>query len=73
VLRLWDGISVYATEQQSRAKARQFPLLGRYLARLEIPAGLAVWIERTTRSEGHHTLWASGAALRSCVVGVVPA
>jgi hypothetical protein len=73
VLRLWDGISVYATEQQSRAKARQFPLLGRYLARLEIPAGLAVRIERTTRSEGHHTLWASGAVLRSCVVGVVPA
>jgi len=72
VLRLWDGISVYATEQQAREKAHQFPQLGRYLARLEIPAGLAVRIERTTRSEGHHTLWAPGVVLRSCVVGVVP-
>lgn len=72
VLRLWDGISVYETEQHAREKAQQFPQLGRFLARLEIPVGLAVRIERTTRSEGHHTLWAPATVLHSCIVGVVP-
>jgi hypothetical protein len=72
VLRLWDGISVYETEQQARVKALQFPQLGGYVARLAIPPGLRVRAERTTSSEGHHTLWASAAILHSCVVDVVP-
>lgn len=72
VLRLWSGISVYETEQQAREKAIEFSRLGSYLARLAIPANSSMRIERTTRSEGHHTIWAPAEALLRCVVGIVP-
>ena len=71
VLRLWDGISVFVTEQQAREKALQFPQLGGYLARLALPLGHAIRIERTTRSEGHYTLWTAATVLLSSVVDVV--
>jgi hypothetical protein len=71
--RLWDGISVYATEAQARNKATQFPYLGAYLARLDVPDGAAVRIERTIRnSRGHHTLWGNPADLLRCVVVILP-
>jgi hypothetical protein len=72
VLRLWDGISVYESEAQAREKARQFPDLGTHLARLEIPMSIGARIERTTRSEGHHTIWAPAAMLHACIVSIVP-
>jgi hypothetical protein len=71
--RLWDGLSVYATEAQARAKARQLPALGGYVARLELPPGAPVRVERTVpRSRGHHTVWGAPAVLLRCVVVVVP-
>lgn len=71
--RLWDGISVYATEAQARNKARQFPYLGQYIARLEIPTQAPVRIERTImNSRGHHTLWGHPAELLRHVVTVLP-
>ena len=71
--RLWDGISVYATEGQARNKARQFPYLGRYLARLEIPERARVRVERTIRNgRGHHTLWGDPADLLGWVAAVFP-
>jgi hypothetical protein len=70
--RLWDGLSVYATEAQARNKARQFPYLGRYVARLDIPQGTPIRIERTIpHSRGHHTLWGEPALLLRAVVAVV--
>jgi hypothetical protein len=69
--RLHDGISVYATETQARNKARAFADFGAYLARLAIPAGAPIRIERTLSSRGHHTLWGDAEAIRRCVVDVL--
>ena len=57
--RLWEvGISVYATEQQARKKARSwepdYPL-GMFLARLEISDGVPITVEKTLGA-GHYTL-----------------
>jgi len=54
--RLWHGISVYATEAQARRKGRTSPMLGRYIARIELPDDGPIVSERTTASSGHHTL-----------------
>ena len=71
--RLWDGISVYATEQQARRKVQDYPFLGSFIAQLEIPDQASVRIERTLRrSRGHHTLWGDPAYLLRCVVSVIP-
>ena len=70
---LWDGISVYATAQQARNKAQDYPFLGQFIARLDIPDQAPVRIERTLRrSRGHHTLWGDPAYLLRCVVAVIP-
>ena len=70
---LWDGISVYATAQQARNKAQDYPFLGQFIARLDIPDQASVRSERTLRrSRGHHTLWGDPAYLLRCVVAVIP-
>ena len=56
-VRLWSGVSRFETEAQAREMARRFPSLGRYLARLEIPAGAPLAIERTSDTPGHRTAW----------------
>lgn len=71
-LRLWTGLSVYVTRNQARNKARTYPWLGGFIARLEIPeAGTARW-ERTTTSRGHYTLWGAPPDVLKCVVSVEP-
>ena len=70
--RLWRGLSVFATEAQARSKARQFPALGRYIARLEVSETAPLVWERTLRnSRGHHTLWGEPRALLGLVTAVV--
>ena len=49
--RLWQGISVYATEAQARRKGRASPRLGRYIARslagvITTPEGSEKAVER---------------------------
>lgn len=70
--RLWDGLSVYATEAQARRKARQIPLIGQFIAELQIANEAPVRVERTTTSAGHHTIWGDAAYLLGCVVRVLP-
>src|SRR5205823_8387577 len=36
-LRLWDGLSVYRTQEQAETRARMTPHLGQYIAELAIP------------------------------------
>jgi hypothetical protein len=72
-LRLFDGISVYATEQQARNKATAFPRLGRFIAAVEVEDGAPVHVERTLpKSRGHYTLWGAPEEIRRRVVSVVP-
>jgi hypothetical protein len=69
--RLWDGLSVNATEAQARRRARQYPVLGAYIAVLEIPVASSVRVERTTGVPGHHTMWGEPEELLRFVVRVV--
>jgi hypothetical protein len=70
-MRLLAGISVYRTEAQARRKARQYPILGAFLAEIAVSPEQPVAIERTTPSPGHHTIWAPAEELLHCVVRVV--
>ena len=72
---LWEtGISVYATEQQARKKAKSwepdYPL-GMYLARLEISDDAQITIEKTLGA-GHYTLQGEPELLMACVTEVTP-
>jgi hypothetical protein len=71
--RLHDGISVFATEAQARNKARDFPFLGGFIARLDVPDDAPLRVERTLRSRGHHTVWGEPIDVLRCVTAVTPA
>ena len=72
-LRLRSGLSVFNTEAQARRKALDLPILGVYIASLEIPDGTEVRFEHTLRSSpGHHTLWGDPVELLAYVAAVVP-
>ena len=68
LLRLWDGLSMYATEAQARRKARGVPALGAFIATVDIPEDGSVRYERTLKSSGHHTVWGDAARLLERVV-----
>jgi hypothetical protein len=71
--RLAAGLSVYATEQAARARARlpsRFPL-GDYIARIEIDDQV-IECEQTGRDPSHYTIWAPPQELLTSVVEVVP-
>lgn len=70
-LRLWSGISMYATRAQARRTAMTYPFLGGFLAELQIPDDAGVRWERT-RGRGHHTIWGDGHVLLNYVVRVTP-
>lgn len=63
MLRLWSGISVWATEAQARRNAARYPNVGRFIAAIRIEADMPIRIERTLRRPGHHTLWGEPADL----------
>ena len=71
-LRLHSGISVSATEQQARTRARDMPWLGSYIAQLVIPETGPIRFARTLRVRGHHTLWGAPDSILACVVAVQP-
>jgi hypothetical protein len=70
--RLAEGVSVMATLQQARKRARQVPSLRgkRFIAEVHIPDGSAIAFERTTRTPGHFTLWGDPDEMLGCVVFV---
>lgn len=72
VLRLWDGLSVYRTAEQARARAQQTPRLGRYIAKLVFPEDDRITIELDNGRQGHCTVWGSPWLLRSFVASVEP-
>lgn len=70
VLRLWDGLSAYATAAQALRKARGAPYLGQYIAEIRIPDDAPARFEKTG-GRGHYTLWADPAHALSWVVSIV--
>lgn len=70
-LRLWSGISVYATPLQAQRTARAYPFFGAFLAELRIADNNRIrWAK--TRGRGHHTLWGEASALMECIVRITP-
>jgi hypothetical protein len=69
--RLWEGRSVYNTEIQARKKARNVPILGNFIAAVEVIEPGPISYERTTMSSGHHTLWGDARILLEQVHRVV--
>jgi hypothetical protein len=71
-LRVWSGVSVYATAAQARRMARRYRGHGTFIATVEIKEGSPIRVERTLARPGHHTLWASPEELLAAVVAVEP-
>lgn len=70
---LYEGLSVYSTLAQAVRKALDFPLLGGYVAELQIPEQGPIRIARTLPgSRGHHTFWGTPEEIHRCVVAVTP-
>jgi hypothetical protein len=69
--RLWEGISVYATEAQARRTARRYPRIGSYIVALRVSqAGPTRW-DRTTGRAGHYTFWGEAGDIMTCVVSIL--
>lgn len=72
-LRRWQGLSVFTTIEQAREKARHAPLMGSFIARLEIRPDESIRVERTTSSAGHFTIWGTPDDIIACwIPPVVP-
>jgi hypothetical protein len=71
--RLFAGISLFETFAQARDQAQVFPQLGEFIAEIVVPNDLAIDCERTTRTEGHWTIWARPDTLLSYVILVTKA
>jgi hypothetical protein len=75
IRNLWDGLSVHATEEQSRRQARKHPPLGACIAELHIPeeaSGAVRWQRTIPRNSGHYTVWCDPDALLGYAVRVIP-
>jgi hypothetical protein len=68
--RLFAGISVFETIEQARLQAQKYPDLGSFIAEIEVPVDVEAVCERTTRTEGHWTIWASPVLLLQRVISV---
>lgn len=69
-LHMWAGISTYDDEAAAHRTAVRYPTLGRFIARLEIPFGAPIRIEKTGTDAHHFTVWGAPRRLRECVESV---
>ena len=69
---MWNGFSVFETEDQARAQAARFPKIGDYIARLEIPDEASLQVRRTGSTDGHHTIQGAAEVVCQYVVHVAP-
>lgn len=71
---LWDGLSAYDRDSRARRKAKGMPWLGiGFIAEVRIADNdPGVRFERTTKSDGHYTIWGDPAAIMANVIRVTP-
>jgi len=69
-IHLHRGVSVFETEEQTRARASQMATPYKYIAEVAIPEG--VHVERQGRREGHHNVYAAPDDLLRWIVRVIP-
>lgn len=70
--RLWEGVSVYDSQERARRTVQARTYIGRYIARLDVSDEVPIVFERTTGSPGHFTLWGEPALILTCVTEIVP-
>jgi hypothetical protein len=51
----WSGLSLFGSEEQARRVVKRLPMLGSFIAALDIPPGAGLRAEPTT-GPGHYTL-----------------
>jgi hypothetical protein len=74
VRRRWSGLSLFGSEEQARRVSRRLPMLGSYIAAIEIPPGAGAQAEPTA-GPGHYTLGGdpgAGTALAGRGAGDMP-
>lgn len=71
-LRLWTGLSVYATRNQARKRPQGIRGWAGFLRDSKFRRLGTARSERTTTSRGHHTLWGASPEFLECVVSVEP-
>jgi hypothetical protein len=71
MVRLWEGFSAFDSEERARIKARTYPVMGGYIAELDIPEGSSIRFEQTTKARGHYTIWGDPDAVGRCVIAVL--
>ena len=74
VQQRWTGLSLFGSEAEARRVVRRLPMLGSYLAAIDIPPGAGMRAEPTT-GPGHYTLGGdpgSGTALAGAGASDMP-
>jgi hypothetical protein len=66
----WAGLSMFDSAKRARAKAREFPNLGRRIAAVNLDPALTVVCQ--TFGTGHYTVWGLPATILAGVVAVEP-
>ena len=70
--RLWEGLFVMDSESAARELAKRLPLLGAFIAAIEVSAAGPITFEQTTPDARHYTLWGSATEMLASVRSVVP-
>jgi hypothetical protein len=68
---IYEGISVYETQEAAARTADAYPRIGRYVAELRLTSEMGVLCLRWGPT-GHLTLWADALTLRRAVVDTIP-
>ena len=69
---IWTGLSMFADPAEARRRIRRFPVMGRYLARVE-GADPAWSVIKPTLYEGHYTAWGRPQVFLDAIKEVTPA
>lgn len=60
VRRRWTGLSLFGTEAQAQRAAKRFPMLGAYIAALDLPSGIGGPVEESAWPQHFFLSGASG-------------
>lgn len=68
---LWAGVSLFDSPETARRRARRFPALGAFLARIGEPDPR--WsIIKPTLSNGHYTAWGRAEIFLAAITDIIP-
>lgn len=68
---LWAGLSVFESLETARAQRSRGRWIGDFVAELFVPREVQLRARRTTKTEGHWTIWAEPDLLLGSVVAII--